>query len=155
MSPIRSHCVLLHPPGPALNPSSSIPVFTVSSNDPTDDPLPTPPICHVLPAENDRVEYDRDKRTVDGEMRGVDRDFRGHHDRDGDHGKILHYSDITITIKSASEDNETQPDQVLTTELHPQPTKPLHSQKISKRNGTVCEKNWLVLNYNVFIMMVT
>ena len=48
MSPIRSHCVLLHPPGPALNPSSSIPVFTVSSNDPTDDPLPTPPICHVF-----------------------------------------------------------------------------------------------------------
>jgi hypothetical protein len=73
---------------------------------------------HVpLPAEIDAP--------VDGEMRGVGGEFRGHHDRDGgDHGKkLLHYSDITITIKSASDDHEIRPDQVLmTTELHhPQP----------------------------------
>jgi hypothetical protein len=78
----------------------------------------TPYLEHVpLPAEIDGP--------VDGEMRGVGGEFRGHHDRDGgDHGKkILHYSDITITIKSASEGHETRPDQVLmTTEVHPQPT---------------------------------
>lgn len=73
-----------------------------------------------LPVENDAAEY---KRAVDGEMRGVGAEFRGHRDRDCDHGKIVHYSDITITIKSASEDDETRPDQVLMrTELHPQST---------------------------------
>ena len=74
----------------------------------------------------DGAEYERDKRAVDGDIvkRVDDGEFRGHHDRDGDHGKMLHYSDITITIKSASEDHENRPDQVLmTTELRrPQPT---------------------------------
>jgi hypothetical protein len=71
----------------------------------------------TLPAENEGEEYERDKGAVDGEMRGVG-EFRG----GGDHDQI-HYSDITITIKSASDDG-TRPDQVLITKerLHPQPT---------------------------------
>ena len=76
-----------------------------------------------LPAVNDgAAECDRgDRGAADGEMRGVvGGDFRGHHDRDGgDHSKI-HYSDITITIKSASDDDdETRPDQVLMTTERP------------------------------------
>ena len=72
----------------------------------------------TLPTENDGEEHKRDKGAVDGEMGAVD-EFRGHHDRDGDHGQI-HYSDITITINSASGD-ETRPDQERL-DLHPQPT---------------------------------
>jgi hypothetical protein len=65
----------------------------------------------TLPADGEA--YERDKGAVDG---GIG----GHYDRDGQ----IHYSDITITIKNASEDDdETRPDQVLmTTELLPQPT---------------------------------
>ena len=74
-------------------------------------PPTTPHLEHMtLPTENDGGEYKRDKEAVDGEVGAVG-EFRGHHDRDGDHGQI-HYSDITITIKSASDD-ETRPDQVL------------------------------------------
>ena len=86
-------------------------------------PPATPHLEHTaLPAENDGEEYERDKGVVDGGMGVVD-EFRRHHDRDGDHSQF-HYSDITITIKNASDDG-TRPDQVLTTErpdLHPQPT---------------------------------
>ena len=84
-------------------------------------PPTTPHLEHIpLSAENDGTEY---KREVNGEMRGVGAEFRGHHDCDGDPGKILHYSDITITIKSASEDDGARPDQVLMrTEVHPQST---------------------------------
>ena len=86
-------------------------------------PPTTPYLEHMpLPAENDGAEYGRDKGAVDGEMRGVGGEFRGH--EDSDHSKI-HYSNITITIKSASDDHETRPDQTLMTterpDLHPQP----------------------------------
>jgi hypothetical protein len=75
-------------------------------------PPTTPHLEHMpLPAENDGEEY---KGT--GEMEGVG-EFR-----DGQ----IHYSDITITIKS---DDETRPDQVLMTterrpDLHPQSQQP-------------------------------
>ena len=94
-------------------------------------PPTTPYLVHMpLPADNDGPEY---KRAVDGEMmRGVGGGgvYRGHHDRDGDLDKKIHYSDITITIKSASEDHETRPDQVLmSTELHSQPTSQQQQQQ--------------------------
>ena len=83
-------------------------------------PPTTPHLEHMtLPTESDGEEHKPDKGAVDGEIGG---EFRGHRDHDGDHGQF-HYSDITITINSASGD-ETQPDQVLTErlDLHPQPT---------------------------------
>ena len=100
-------------------------------------PPTTPYLEHMpLPAENDGPEYDRDKRAVDGEMRrGVGGKFQGHHDRDHDHEKILHYSDITITINSASEDDETRPGQVLMTSQQ-QPTPQLTTTNPSFQTPT-------------------
>ena len=81
-------------------------------------PPTTPYLEHMpLPAENDGPEYERDKGAVDGEMRRVGGEFRGHDGGGGDHGKV-HCSDITITIKSASDDDETMTERP---DLHPQP----------------------------------
>ena len=90
-------------------------------------PPTTPHQEHMtLPAENDGEAYDRDKRAADGGIGG--------HYRDGQ----IHYSDITITIKNASDDDEKRPDQVLmTTELHPSQQQPAPLQPTTTNSLTI------------------